>query len=296
MNDFQIIEAKRESGPVTISIAGMSGSGKTYSALLVARGLVGPNGKIVVIDTEGKRSLIYADEKEIGGFLHMDMRPPYSSDRMREAVTAAVAQKADCIIIDSASHEHDGAGGMLDFANAEGDRLNTSSFGKWIKPKMAHKLYVQTALGAPCHVIFCLRQHEVTVVDAKKQGGKVGDKVISTVCDSQLIFEMVLAVVLEPGTHKAIYTKVPKPLESAIQNHATLSVESGRLLAGEAAKGAAVPIVSAELEQSACEAANRGTDAFREWWKAADTKDRDALKPDIATYQKMAEKADGETK
>ena len=236
-NEFQIIQARRESGPVTISIAGMSGSGKTYSALLLARGLVGPKGKIVVIDTEGNRSLIYADDSDIGGFLQMNMRPPFSSDRMGGAITAAVSAGADCIILDSASHEHDGEGGLLDYAYAEEQRMGKKGFSNWIRPKQAHKKYVQAILGAPAHVIITLRQHAVTVVDAKKQGGRVGDKVVSTICDSQLIFEMTLAVILD-AQYQPTYTKCPKPLQGAIRQGEPLTLEHGRLLAGEAARGA----------------------------------------------------------
>lgn len=239
MNDFQILPATREDGPVTISIAGMSGSGKTYSSLLLARGMVGPAGKIVVIDTEGKRSLIYADDPDIGGFLHLDMRPPFSSDRMQGAILAAGAAGADCIILDSASHEHDGEGGLLDFAYAEEEKSGKKGFHNWIRPKQAHKKYVSAILGAPCHVILTLRQHEVTVVDAKKQGGRVGDKVTSTICDSQLIFEMTLAVVLD-GQYRPTYTKVPKPLQHAIRQGEPLTKEHGRLLAAESAGGGPV--------------------------------------------------------
>ncbi len=294
---FEIVQAKRESGPVTISIAGKSGSGKTYSALLVARGLVGDTGKIVVIDTEGKRSLIYAEDTEIGGFLHLHLAPPHSSDRMREAVTAAVDYGADCIIIDSASHEHDGVGGMLDFANQEEIRIGKKGFSQWIKPKMAHKKYVATALSAPCHVIFCLRQHEVTVVDAKKQGGRVGDKTISTVCDSQLVFEMTLAVVLETGTHQANYVKVPKPLEAAIQNHAVLTVEHGRLLAGESAKGetAETPDRSIqELELEAETEAKKGIEALISWCKKLPKSEADHMRQRTvwSRFKTLAEKGE----
>ncbi|HKY45724.1 MAG TPA: ATP-binding protein, partial [Pyrinomonadaceae bacterium] len=115
MAEFEFKEAQREAAPVFIGIEGESGSGKTYSALLLARGIVGPKGKIGVIDTEGKRSLMYADDPDIGGFLHMDFVAPYSSDRFRKAVHAARAAGVDVIVIDSASHEHEAEGGMLDY-------------------------------------------------------------------------------------------------------------------------------------------------------------------------------------
>ena len=50
-NDFVPFYAK-------ISLAGVSGSGKTYSALLLAKGLA-DGGKILVIDTEACRSKVY---------------------------------------------------------------------------------------------------------------------------------------------------------------------------------------------------------------------------------------------
>ncbi len=43
-----------------LAITGPSASGKTTAALRHARGLIGTNGKIAVIDTENFSSLLYA--------------------------------------------------------------------------------------------------------------------------------------------------------------------------------------------------------------------------------------------
>ena len=45
-------------------ISGPSGSGKTFSSLKLARGLVGPTGKIAFIDTENGSGKLYADLTE----------------------------------------------------------------------------------------------------------------------------------------------------------------------------------------------------------------------------------------
>lgn len=70
---FDFRPAVRENVSLLIALAGASGSGKTYSALRLAKGLA-PTGKIAFIDTEARRGLHYADQFE---FMHADMRPPF---------------------------------------------------------------------------------------------------------------------------------------------------------------------------------------------------------------------------
>jgi len=70
---FDFKPAIRENVSLLIALAGASGSGKTYSALRLAKGLA-PTGKIAFIDTEARRGLHYADQFD---FMHADMRPPF---------------------------------------------------------------------------------------------------------------------------------------------------------------------------------------------------------------------------
>ena len=58
---FQIHQATRESVKALVGFYAKVGAGKTHSALLMMRGLVGPKGKIAVIDTENRRVSIFAD-------------------------------------------------------------------------------------------------------------------------------------------------------------------------------------------------------------------------------------------
>ena len=232
MSLFEITPAKREASPVLASFIGQSGSGKTYSALLFMRGIVGPQGKIVVIDTEGGRSKIYADDPDIGGFLHLDFVEPFSSDRFREAIKAALAAGADGIIIDSASAEHEGPGGMLDYADAQ-ERSGAKGRAKWIRPKMAHGRFMGAVRAAPAHIILCVREKIIIDVDVKP-----AVKVYLPACDRDLPFEMALTIRLEPETHVATFIKVPKPFMSHVRSGQLVTVEHGRLLMAEAGKGA----------------------------------------------------------
>ena len=49
---FQFRPARREQAPLLIGVAGPSGSGKTASALKLARGIVGGDEGIYLVDTE----------------------------------------------------------------------------------------------------------------------------------------------------------------------------------------------------------------------------------------------------
>ena len=60
--------AKRENVTVLLSLAGQSGSGKTFSALRLAKGMA-PAGKIAFIDTEARRALHYAGQFSLNKML-----------------------------------------------------------------------------------------------------------------------------------------------------------------------------------------------------------------------------------
>lgn len=258
---FEFKEAKREAAPVFIGIEGKSGSGKTYSALLLARGIVGPAGKIGVIDTEGKRSLMYADDADIGGFMHMDFVAPYSSDRFRQAIHAARAEGVDIIVIDSASHEHEAEGGMLDFADMEEAR-GVKPRAKWIKPKMQHNRFIRSALSCGAHIIFCIRVKTIINTDTKP-----ATKEDYAVCESNLPYEFTVRLRVE-NEGIAHFEKVPKPFQQYIRNGERITVEHGALLMHEAAKGKDVSKITAIIANLR-EAASSGTEVFREAWKAS---------------------------
>lgn len=265
MNDFTFKPAIREAAPVFIGIEGESGSGKTYSALLLARGIVGPKGKIGIADTEGKRSLMYADDQDIGGFLHMDFVAPYSSDRFREMIHAAKAAGLDALVIDSASHEHEAEGGMLDYADREEQRMASNprkTQAKWIKPKMAHNRFVRTALSCGLHIIFCIRIKTIIDTDTKPP-----TKVKWPVCESNLPYEFTLRLRVE-DQGIARFEKVPKPFQKHVRDGERITVEHGALLMKEAGKGADVSKVT-RIISNLEEAAGSGTEVFKTAWMAA---------------------------
>ena len=161
---FPISQASRGSTRVLLGLFGPSGSGKTTSALTLATGLVDveQRGHITVIDTEGRRALHYAGDY---AFRHLDMTPPFGSLDYLDAIQQAVSDGARVVVLDSASHEHEGEGGVLESHDEEverrarGDerRAKAVSMQAWIKPKSEHNKLVNALQQLDCHFLLCYR-------------------------------------------------------------------------------------------------------------------------------------------
>jgi len=128
--------AIKSSAKLLVGIYSESGCGKTYSALLLARGFVGDNGKIAMIETESGRGEAYADTLP-GGYSVLSLREDFSPKAYGAAIRAAEEGKFDALIIDSASHEWEGINGVLDMA-AKNEEAGKKGLLIWQKPKIEH--------------------------------------------------------------------------------------------------------------------------------------------------------------
>src|SRR6266566_3810412 len=108
---IEFAPAVRVNTSVILALAGSSGSGKTKSALELAVGLAGERGQTLLIDTEGRRALHYADEYR---FHHYDWRPPYSPQALGELLREADRREFAVVVVDSMSSEHEDEGGLCD--------------------------------------------------------------------------------------------------------------------------------------------------------------------------------------
>jgi hypothetical protein len=161
--------AKRKQAKIKLGIQGCSGSGKTYSALLIAFGLCGDWNKIAVIDTENYSASLYA---HLGGFKVLNIAAPFSPEKYIEAIRLCEGSGIEVIIIDSTSHEWEGAGGILEIhSNMQGN-----SFTNWSKLTPRHNAFVQAILQSPCHIIGTIRTKQEYVL-SEKNGKQVPEKV-----------------------------------------------------------------------------------------------------------------------
>lgn len=190
---FTFTQAKRERVSLLVALAGASGSGKTMSALLLAKGM-SPSGKIAFIDTEARRGLHYAERFN---FMHADMRPPFRPARFVEGIHAAEAAGAEVVILDSFSHEYDGEGGIMDWADALAAE-GVKSPGNWKDPKLGHKKMMGGVLQSRASLIFCLRADEK--IEIVREGGRTQVRPLGwmPICEKRFMYEMTASFTLTP--------------------------------------------------------------------------------------------------
>jgi hypothetical protein len=236
--------AVREQVGLLIGLAGASGSGKTFSAMRLASGIVGSE-KFAVIDTEARRSLHYADMFK---FDICDLHPPFRPSAYADAIMAADKAGYKVIVVDSMSHEWSSDGGVLDWQEEELQRMAGDNYQKreackmaaWIKPKGDHKKMVSKLLQVKATVILCFRAEEK--VKMEKVNGKTEIIPIGwqPICEKNLPYELTVSFLLTPDK-----PGMPQPLKLQEQHKALfpldkpINEESGKRVADWAAGGAA---------------------------------------------------------
>ena len=274
--------AKREAVPLMVALAGSSGSGKTYSALLMAAGIAGESGKVGFIDTEAGRGSMYADDPDIikampeGKYHVLKLTEPFTPDKYANAIREAIKANISVLVIDSASHEWEGFGGCQDIA--ENNKLR--GMPNWAMAKMAHKRLMNMLTQCPMHVIFCLRAREKTR-PMKNDKGKIEmvEMGMQPIQEKNFMYEMTLSMMLEdkaPG--KPLITKCPKPLLHLFTGEqAIVTKEVGIKLKSWADGGESVDMKLRNLKRECREAAMNGSISLDEFFQSMEKGDKQLL-------------------
>ena len=163
---FEIKKATRKKLKLKVGLQGASGSGKTYSALLLAKGIVGDWNDVYFIDTENDSATYYAD---LGPFNHCSFKPPYSPERFIEAIDACITDGAKVVVVDTMSHEWEGKGGCLDIHNEVTQAMrNPNSYMAWSKVTPRHNKFVDHMRTCNVHLIGCMRAKQDYILDDSK--------------------------------------------------------------------------------------------------------------------------------
>lgn len=166
MKDLQFRKAARKQAKIKIGLQGSSGSGKSYSSLLLAFGLVSDWSKIVVIDSENNSADLYA---HLGEYNVIPISAPFTPEKYVEAISLAIQHGMEAIVIDSISHEWEY---LVDYhSNMQGN-----SFQNWGKITPRHNAFINAVLQAPAHVIATIRSKQDYVL-SEKNGKMVPEKV-----------------------------------------------------------------------------------------------------------------------
>jgi hypothetical protein len=162
---MQLVTAKREQVKIKVGVQGCAGSGKSYSSLLMAYGLVNNWEQIAVIDTENSAHLY----SHLGKYKVLSLEAPFSPERFIQAIQTCIDANISIIIIDSLSMEWD----YIIDAHAQ---LSGNSYTNWAKFTPRHQKLIQAIVQANVHIICNLRAKQDYVLN-QKNGKYVPEKV-----------------------------------------------------------------------------------------------------------------------
>jgi len=235
MATYAIRPAKRSNAKPIIGLYSLSGGGKTYSSLILARGCVGPQGRIVMIETEEARGEAYADpieHPEIGGYEVIPMSGSFSPRDYGAAIDVANKALPDALIIDSGSHEWAGIGGVLDMAyknEAEGKR----GLQVWQKPKIDHQMYfLNRLLQSPIPLIIINLRAKYPMIEVMKDGRKVPARsdVLEPIQSEDILYELFVHGWIDREHKFHVGNSPSKSLREIFPDNQPLTPETGRAL------------------------------------------------------------------
>lgn len=229
---YTIRPAKRSEAKPLIGLYSKSGCGKTLSALYLARGFAGPGGKIVMMETESGRGEAYSDLLP-GSYDVCSMRDDFSPENYGKALTAVEASKPTALIIDSASHEWEGAGGVLSMA-AENQAAGKKGPLVWQKPKLDHQRhFMLRLLATPIPLVIVCMRASYPMMEKIKDGKKdwVRSEELSPKQDDDILFELFVHgwIDREHCFHGTKYTR--DDLRAVLEDGKPITIETGRKLA-----------------------------------------------------------------
>ena len=167
--------AERRKTFIKLAITGTSGSGKTYSALRLARGLVGEKGRIAFIDTENGSATLY---DTLTDFDHCEIQPNTSGKFSYKDFIAKVQEAEqmgyDCVIIDSATHLWQGILADKENLDLQG---KGNHFTNWAQPTKDFNATIQKFLQSRIHLISCMRSKTDYALETNEKGKQAPRKV-----------------------------------------------------------------------------------------------------------------------
>lgn len=164
-------KAERKQAKLRLALSGPSGAGKTYGALLIAKGL---GGKIAVLDTERGSASLYAD---LVDFDVVELEPKYTPERYIAIIHEAEKAGYDTLILDSITHEWSGEGGVLQMVDEKAKSMrNPNSFVAWNGGSQEHQKFINAMLGSKLHIIATMRSKTAYIETQNSKGKMVPQK------------------------------------------------------------------------------------------------------------------------
>ena len=190
---MQLIQSQRKHCKIKMALQGCSGSGKTFSSLLLAKGLAnGDFSKVAVIDSERGSSNLYAG---LGNYKVLTLPPPYMPETYIKAIEICEKANMEVIILDGISNIWKE---LLDFHS----KLSGNSFINWGKVNPRLNAFINKVFESPCHIIATMRTKQAYVLNLMN-GKYVPEKVgLKAIMRDGIDFEFDLVFDVD-GAHQA---------------------------------------------------------------------------------------------
>lgn len=220
-------KATKQNATIKLAITGTSGSGKTYSALLLAKGL---GGKTALLDTEYGSASLYADFFDFDTWDELDPHgfPPEYFIRV---IKAAEEAGYNNLIIDSLSHEWSGRGGCLELVDAVAKaKYKGNTYTAWNEVTPRHNKLIEAIVGSKINIIATMRAKSEYVLNKDERTGKsMPQKVgLGSVQRDGVDYEFTLMFELDRDSHLA---SVGKDRTSLFKDPRVITEETGKEIA-----------------------------------------------------------------
>lgn len=228
---YQFRRAIASEAKPLVGLYAESGCGKTYGALMIAKGFTGDMSKVGMIETESGRGEAWADDPTVGGYGVLPLRESFSPTAYGQAIKAAEQAGMQALIIDSASHEWEGVGGVLSMA-ADNEAAGKKGPLVWQKPKIEHaREFMLRLTQTPIPlVIVCMRARYAMeqVPNSKdwKRSTELTPKQSDDILSEMFVHGWIDRAHIFHGTKYTVESMRP-----VFKDGERLSVESGRRLA-----------------------------------------------------------------
>ncbi len=187
--------AKREDVYLKLGLEAVSGGGKTFSSILLSKGLVGDLSKVCIIDTENGSSNLYSN---LGNYNVLELST-FSPMEYIKAIDLCIAEGMKCIIIDSITHEWEWC---LAYHVKLGGR-----YQDWATVTPLHDSFRNKMLQSPVHIITSVRKKQKYELAKDSTGKNVVNKLgVDTVFRDGWEYEVTANFSIDED-HKAHTTK-----------------------------------------------------------------------------------------
>lgn len=137
-----------------VALIGPAGSGKSFTAMVLARALAGPDGKIAAVDTEHGSLSKYADLFEFD-VLELDS---FSPQNFMDSLKAAEEAGYAVFVCDSLSHFWMGKDGALEWVDVATKRSQSrDGMAGWKDFSPVERRMVDAMIASPCHIVTTMR-------------------------------------------------------------------------------------------------------------------------------------------